>query len=155
MKRPQFAFLLCLQVGFLVGLLAGWLSLTVLVSARLEDYHRLIRQYVSTISEKETRLQKLEEALAAAQERRYIVREIKLRLDYAGDEIERIALEEYARDKFSGLIGKEVQSVDVDIIGVIIDGRITALEGKEYVYNLDYAVLTETLHLWLSARPVN
>jgi len=152
MKRSQRSCLLCLRAGFLIGLLAGWLSLTVFVSARLDDYHRLIRQYVSAITEKDTRLKKLEASLAAVQKRRHILQDITLHLEYSGGEIERIALEEYARAKFSGLLGKEVKDIDVELIGTIIDGRLAVVEEKEYVYQLHYAVLTESLILWLSVR---
>lgn len=146
-------FLLCFQVGFLVGALAGCLTLAVLVSARIDRYQRLLVQYADALAEKDLRLNKLEEALNVSRQRKFIVQQIIVHLEHPGDEIEKIELEKFIKDQLRSTIGKEVNAIDPELLRLVIDGHSVDLGTRQYRLQLECVVLADTLSLWIVSLP--
>lgn len=142
-------------LGMATGGLIGVITITVLVSYRLDQSYEEIAALKSVIEEKDERLNKLEES---TNKQRFILKEIKIDFIFEEDEmdkideIDEIELEKHIRSKYIKLIGKEVQSMDVDLLGEVIDRRIMTLGNNKYQLFVDKIVLTDILHLWIKVE---
>lgn len=144
--RKQFRCFLC---GIAVGALAGVAIFSLLVSYRLDRYYQEIRQLELANEEKETRLGRLEESVDKT---KYILKRIEVSLIYEGDELDKIALEKSIKDKYCQLLGKEVGSIDADLVAEVVDERIIKLEEREYQLKLKRIILTEVLKIWVEVN---
>lgn len=142
-------------LGMATGGLIGVITITVLVSYRLDQSYEEIAALKSVIEEKDERLSKLEES---TNKQRFILKEIKIDFIFEEDEmdkideIDEIELEKHIRSKYIKLIGKEVQSIDVDLLGEVIDRRIMTLGNNKYQLFVDKIVLTDILQLWIKVE---
>jgi hypothetical protein len=136
--------LLCFSCGMFVGILAGVSVFSLLVSYRMDGYYHKIRELELANEEKETRLQRLEESVDKT---KYILKKVEVFLIYEGDELDKIALEKCIKEKYDQLLGKEVGSIDIDLVAEVIDDRIIKLDDKEYRLKLKQIILTEVLKI--------
>ncbi|NLW47640.1 MAG: hypothetical protein GXY86_09930 [Firmicutes bacterium] len=136
--------LLCFSCGMAVGILVGVSVFSLLVSYRMDRYYHQIRELELANEEKETRLQRLEESVDKT---KYILKKVEVILIYEGDELDKIALEKSIKEKYSQLLGKEVGSIDIDLVAEVIDERIIKLDDKEYRLKLKQIILTEVLKI--------
>lgn len=139
--RKQFR---CFLSGMALGILTGVAAFSLLVSYRLDEYYQEIRRLEVTNEEKETRLRKLEESVGKT---KYLLKKIEVFLIYEGDELDKIALEKCIKEKYGQLLGKEVGSIDIDLVAAVIDERIMKLEDREYKLKLKQIILTDVLKI--------
>lgn len=135
--------------GFIVGLIIGSAIIIGLVGYRVDNYYEEIQKLKTSIEEKDTRLKKLEQSL---NKQKLILKDIEIILDYEGDEIDKITIEKYTKDKYHKLLGREVETIDVDIIEEIIDKRIFKLKNKEYKLKVTKVILTDVLKIWIETE---
>jgi len=146
------AFLTVFTTGFLCGLLLGIVGHNALISSYVDEYHRQLNTLQAALKDSETRLSELEESM---NKRSFVVKDVKIYLDFEGDALERVTLEEVLEDKYRKLIGKEVRSVDVDLLAEVADKRILRLNNKQYQSRIDKLVVSETVQIWLQVRPLS
>lgn len=155
MKKVGWKLFVTFLLGMAAGGLIGVITLTVLVSYRLDQSYEEIAELKSIIEEKDERLGKLEES---TNKQRFILKEIKIDLSFEGDEvdgideIDEIELKKHIRSKYIKLIGKEVQSIDADLLGEVIDRRMMALGNNKYQLFMDKIVLTDILQIWIKVE---
>lgn len=136
----------CFVSGMAVGILAGVVVFSLLVSYRMDKYYQEIRQLEVANEEKETRLLRLEESVDKTN---YMLKKIEVTLIYEGDELDRIALEKSIKEKYGQLLGKEVEAIDIDLVAEVVDERIMKLEEREYKLKLKKIMLAEVLKIWV------
>ncbi|AOT71222.1 hypothetical protein [Geosporobacter ferrireducens] len=135
--------------GMILGGLIGILSISTLISYRLDQDYEKIAELQHTIEDKDTRLEKLEESI---NKQKIILKEIKVELLFGGNEIDEITLQKHVKEKYATLLGKEVKSIDVDLIEEIIDRRIMKVNGKEHQLLVNKIHLTDVLRIWIEVR---
>jgi hypothetical protein len=141
--------LFCLGTGVIIGILLGSAALISLISYRVDKYHEEIRYLKSTIEDKDIKLQKLQESI---NNRRFVLRDIKIELTWDGNDIDKITIEKSIREKYRNLLGKEVKNIDIDMVGEVIDKRIMRIDNKEYRLSVTRIMLTDTLKIWIEAK---
>jgi vacuolar-type H+-ATPase subunit I/STV1 len=149
----KFKYFFFLVTGLVIGVILGSTGLTALISYRIDEYHQIIKQLESDIIDKGTRLEKLEERLNEAQEeQKYILKEIQIVLNDIDNEdtFDQISLVQHIKEKYNDLIGREVKTLDLDILGNIIDKRIFKLDEKEFQLTVEKMYLTDILKIWVS-----
>lgn len=142
-------FLITLITGMVTGMMLGIVVINTLISCRIDQYHEKIGNLQNIIEEKDTRLKKLEESI---NKKKYILKNIDVILMRDGDEIEKITLEKYIKEKYSKLVGKEVKSIDTDMVVEIINNRIMIIKDSKYKLRVSRLVLTETLCIWVEVQ---
>ena len=140
---------LVLITGMTIGLMVGVVVVNTMISYRIDQYHEKINYLENIIEEKDIRLKKLEESV---NKKKFILKDIEIILIHDGDAIEKMALERHIREKYSKLIGKEVKSMDTDILAEVIDRRIMIIVNTKYKLKLSRMILTETLKLWIEVE---
>lgn len=138
-------------VGMATGGLIGILGMTVLISYRLDQFYEEIAELKSVIEEKDERLNKLEES---TNKQRFILKEVKVELIFEGDEIDEIELKKHIRNKYITLIGKEVKSIDTDLLEVVIDRRMMELGKNRYQLFIRKVILTDVLEIWINVETI-
>lgn len=136
-------------MGIIIGILLGAACLNALVSYRIDAYLEEIEHLKTVIEDKEIRLKKLEESV---NKRKLILKDINVVLIYEGDEMDKIALEKHIKEKYTKLLGKEVKTIDLDLIGEIIDNRIMKINNKEYSLKLNKIFLSDILKIFIEAQ---
>lgn len=152
LKGEKFKYIIYFTTGLMWGILIGTIILTSLVSYRMDKHHREITYLENIISDKDARLEKLEDTINT----QYVVlKDIEIYLDFQGNELDKIEIEKAIKEKYSTLFGKEVKSIDADIVVEVIDKRIFKLGKKEYKLKVDKLILTEILKLYIKVESNN
>ncbi|KNF07512.1 hypothetical protein CLPU_15c00060 [Gottschalkia purinilytica] len=154
-KKTSFKLFFSITTGIIVGILLGVSISSALVSYRIDQYIRNIQYLESVIEDKEIRLKKLEESINS---QKLILKDIKIVLIHKdeknnkNDEIDKISLEKSIKEKYIKLLGKEVTTINVDIIDAIIDKRIMKIGEKEYKLKVSKIFLTDILEIWVETK---
>lgn len=144
LKTKVIKFIICFITGLAIGIILGALVLSTLVSYRLDEQYRKITYLENIIQDKDSKLEKLESSI---NNRNIVLKDIVIELNFDGDEIDKIDIEKTIREKYASLLGKEVKSLDEDLIIEVVDKRIFKIEDKEYKLQVSRLVLTETLRI--------
>jgi len=153
LKKSGLKFLFCFIVGIISGILIGSVTLSIIVSYRMDTQYRRITYLENTIQDKDARLEKLEKSLNT---QGVILKEVEVNLDFGekedGDEIDKIDIEKTIREKYITLLGKEVKTLDPDIILEVVDQRILKMEDREYKLQVNKLIVTETLKIFIQVQ---
>jgi len=148
-------FLISFGTGLIAGILIGATALTILVSYRMDKLYENLAALENVINEKDAKLKKLEESINTMY---FVLQDIEIIVEFigedAGDEIDRIEIEKAIKEKYTELLGKEVKSIDPDLVVKVVDHRIFKLDEKEYRLRVSKLLLSETLKLWVEAQLV-
>lgn len=144
LKVKALKFSICFITGLLLGILLGAISLSTMVSYKLDEKYKRIAYLENTIQDKDAKLQKLENSI---NNRSMILKDIEIDLDFDGDEIDKIDIEKAIKEKYISLLGKEVKALDEDLIIEVVDKRIFKIEDREYKLQVSRLILTETLRI--------
>ena len=138
-NRQQLMFAAaCFIFGFVFGLTAA-----IIHSGRLIDEILIeLDTLTSELSERNSRIERLEESLA--DRRRRVVQDIKLELNIKDPHLS-LKIADTIRGLLHDLIGKELDSLVPRLIRSIIHNRIVYISGQPYVLKLQYLVLAETI----------
>jgi hypothetical protein len=66
------------------------------------------------------------------------------------DLIDTIEIEKAIKEKYASSLGKEIKSLDPDILVQVIDKRILRFDEAEYQLTVNKLVLSDVLKLWVS-----
>ncbi|MBE6044818.1 MAG: hypothetical protein E7216_11390 [Clostridium thermopalmarium] len=128
--------------------------MNLLVSYRIDSYIKEIKYLKTTIDEEKARLEKLEEAI---DKKKPLVKEINVELSFPEneqDDIVKIALQKHIKEKFDGIIGKDVDKIDGDILCQMLDKRIMKLDGKEYQLKIEKIIISQEIKFWIEVRVI-
>ncbi|WFD10645.1 hypothetical protein [Tepidibacter hydrothermalis] len=149
MGRVKLKYFISIISGLIIGIIIGSSIIVALVSYRIDNYYEEIQKLNIDIEERDERLKKLEQSL---NNQKLILKDIEIVLTHEEDEIDKITIEKYAKDKYLKLLGREVETIDVDIIEEIIDKRIFKIKNKEYQLKVTKIVLTDILKIWIETE---
>lgn len=142
-------FIVIFFSGLVCGILLGTSLLVMLVAYRIDSYKMDIVMLESTLNDRDTRLEKLEAILDAKEKSKYIVKNIEIRLDYDGDELDKFEVTKVISDKYKNLIGKEVESIDPEMSIEVVDKRILLFGNKRYRVTVKRLVITQKFIIWI------
>lgn len=142
----------CFFAGVLIGLLIGAAALNIVISNRMDSFYKQIAYLEQIIQDKNSVLEKFEKNVNT---RNLRIKRIEVVLGFSGDEIDKINIEKSIKDKYSSLLGKEVNSLDPEVIIEVADKRILKIEGKEYKLKANKLVITEVMKIWIGVEPVD
>jgi len=154
-KMKSKYFLISFGTGLIAGILIGATALTILASYRMDKLYENLAALENVINEKDAKLKKLEESINTMY---FVLQDTEIIVEFigedAGDEIDRIEIEKAIKEKYTELLGKEVKSIDPDLVVKVVDQRIFKLDEKEYRLRVSKLLLSETLKLWVEAQLV-
>jgi len=125
--------------------------MTTIVSYRLENFHRMNAYLESVIAEKNAQLEQLEKSVNKG---KYIVKSIDVVFlcDYEGVDI--LLFETELKKKYNALLGKEVKTLDAEMIAEVADKRIFRLDNGQYQLFVKKLILAENLKIWVEVHPL-
>jgi len=138
-------YFILFYTGIIVGGLFGIISYNALVSHRIDEYHQKIKALELLIEDKDLRLEKLEDTI---DKNKLIVKNINITLNHKEDDLTRIGLEKNIRESLNKFVGKEVHTVDAEMLWEVVDGRIVKIADKEYKIKLNKLLISETIMVW-------
>lgn len=151
-RKKVYPFTVCFITGLLWGFIIGALSISALISFRLDSFYERIAYLENTIIDKDEKLAKLEKSINNSN---IVLKDTEVILDFTDlkegqiDKIVNLEIEKAIKEKFRSLLGKEVKSLDVEVLQMVIDKRILKLNGTEYQLTVNKLVLTDVLKLWV------
>lgn len=146
------AYAVLLGTGFIMGLLCGVFSMLMLVSYRTDLYHEQINRLSFELQEKTLRLAKLEDTI---DKHKLLVKDVQLELVFNGEQLDQMSLEQKIKAKFNNLLGKEVNNIDLELIGEMLDQQIVQIDDRLYKVRLTKLMVSELLKVWLTVDVVN
>ena len=114
----------------------------------------VIKQMQNTIDDRNTKLEKLEKSLDAINNMQYILKDIEILLNYEGNELDKLEVEKVIEDKYKNLIGKEVSSIDVELVSQVIDKRILIFDEKKYKLKVEKLLLSQVMMMWVNVEAI-
>lgn len=148
-RRPTVLF--GFYAGVLTGMLIGVTLMTAIVSYRLESFHKMNSYLESVIGEKDTRLEQLEKSLNKG---KYIVKSIEVFFLCEDQGVDLLVFETELKKKYNSLLGKEVGTIDPEMIAEVADKRIFRLDNGQYQLFVKKLILAENLRIWIEVRPL-
>lgn len=151
-------FFICFATGLLWGILTGALAISILLSYRLDNFYERITYLEHTIEDKNDKLAMLEKSINNSN---IILKDIIVILEFYDvnnekvDQIDSIKIEKAIKEKYISLIGKEIKSLDADILVQVIDKRILRLKDSEYQLSVKKLILSDVLKLWVEVSVLN
>jgi hypothetical protein len=142
------AYFLFLLTGFLSGLLLGTTLVTTYMGYKLDKSYEQVNSLQIAVKEKDDRLEKLEESINT---KKFIIKKIEVVLQFEGDALEKTFLIKYIKDRYYSLLGKEVSSIDPDLISEVIDHRIVRVSSRDYKLVSFKIVVSDVLKVWVTA----
>jgi predicted mannosyl-3-phosphoglycerate phosphatase (HAD superfamily) len=118
----------------------------------MEEFYEKIAYLEHTIQDKDEKLEKLESSINNAN---IVLKDITVILEFTGlskeqiDLIDNIEIEKAIKEKYASSLGKEVKSLDADILVQVIDKRILRFDDTEYQLTVNKLVLSDILKLWV------
>lgn len=144
-------FFFTLILGILIGMIIGSIIITIFVSYRIDKYYQKINIYYTLLQEKDFQLEKLNESL---NKNKYILKEINIELVNINDEINEIELKKHIKEKYINLIGREVKSIDINIVSEVIDNRIMKFGDLSYKLKVSKVLLSDTLEIYIVVEEI-
>ncbi len=144
--------IICFISGILWGVIIGAVSISMLVSYRMDSFYERIAYLENTITDKDEKLARLEKSINNSN---IILKDIQIELEFGGlspeqiNQIDNIEIEKTIKEKFRPLLGKEVKGLDPDILLQIIEKRILKFDGAEYQLTVNKLILTDVMKLWV------
>lgn len=151
-KNVMYPFAICFVTGLLWGVIIGSVSISLLVSSRIDVFYDKIAYLENTLNEKEEKLAKLEKSI---NNKNIVLKDVEVILEYVNfseeqiNRIDNIVIEKSVKEKYRSSLGKEVKSLDAELLQQIIDKRILKFDGTEYQLIVKRMVLTDILKLWV------
>ena len=152
-----YKFIICFTTGLLWGTLAGSLGISLLVSHRMEGFYEKIAYLEHTIEDKDEKLDKLEKSINNAN---IVLKDVSVVLEFTNlseeqlDLLDNIEIEKAIKEKYASSLGKEIRSLDADILVQVIDKRILRFKNADYQLTVNKLVLSDILKLWVSVSPL-
>lgn len=137
--------------GVITGVLIGLTLMTIIVSYRLENFHRMNAYLESVIAEKSAQLEQLEKSLNKG---KYILKSVDVVFICENEEVDLLVFETELKKKYHALLGKEVKNLDAEMIAEVADKRIFRLDDGQYQLFVRKLILAENLKLWIEVRPL-
>jgi len=148
-RKP--AVLFSFYAGILTGILIGATIMTAIVSYRLESFHKMNAYLESVIAEKNARLEQLEKSLNKG---KYIVKSIDVLFLCENEGVDLLVFETELKKKYNSLLGKEVSTLDPEMIAEVADKRIFRLDNGQYQLFVKKLILAENLKIWIEVHPL-
>lgn len=136
--------------GIIIGLIAGTAVFSLLVDYRIDMHHQKIKQLELSVSDRDTRLAKLEESV---NKNKFLVKDVQVVLIYE-DELDKISLEKIIKEKYRNLLGKELKTLDAEMVAGMIDMDVVKLKQKDYLLKINKLVIWETVKVWVEVDPL-
>lgn len=154
MKRIRQAFIVTFISSGILGMLLGAVLFNALISVRIDKYLEEIVYLKNIIEDKDTRLKKLEESI---NKQKYILSDISINFttDKDSEEVDKVTLEKYIKDKYTNLIGKEIKDIDIELAAEVIHKRIMKLDGHEYQLEVKRIMLSDILSIWVGVKKIS
>lgn len=151
-KNVIYPFVICFVTGLLWGVIIGSVSISLLVSCRMDVFYEKIAYLENALIDKEEKLAKLEKSI---NNKNIVLKDVEVILEYINfseeqiNQIDNIKIEKSVKEKFRSSLGKEVKSLDAELLQQIIDKRILKFDGTDYQLIVKRMVLTDILKLWI------
>ncbi|MGD9569171.1 MAG: hypothetical protein AB7V48_12840 [Sedimentibacter sp.] len=151
-KKIVYPFIICFATGLLWGVIIGAISISMLVSTRMDSFYERIAVLENTITDKDEKLAKLEKSINNSN---IVLKDIVVVLEFENfsqekyDQIDSLEIEKSIKEKLRSSLGKEVKSLDAEILQQVIDKRILKFDDSEYQLTVNKLVLTDILKLWV------
>ena len=132
---------------FLIGALCGGALTLAALSKRMDDLYIMNVELMVGQDETTERIRILEKKLA--EYHRLIVVGIDFRYDSSPDTLDRLSLERQMRSVANTLLGQAVREITLDTTLALLEGRIIAVDQKNYKVSVRAVVLAERVTYYL------
>lgn len=142
---------------FILGLLCGGAIVNLLIGGKIDELSTLNHQLTLQLENTSAELAEVKAHLSKSQKLiiTKIVPNIKVqRENLTAQEIDNIqlSLKKEVLKLYKPLIGLQVHTIEPSLLPQIIDGRVIAVEQKDFKINVKLIVLSESIYLDLEAK---
>ena len=145
MKRTSSIFL-SLLFGFLLGL--AFMNLFHL--HRLDNLYRIQGQLTYELLDKEIKLTRLTESME--KQKIILVKDLEITVEYTGSPLTKDKIIKSVQLYLSDFVGKELVSIDGEMIYKILDGRIIEVEDKKIQLKMKYIIISEKITIAIISK---
>ena len=128
-----------------------------LISYRIDSYHEKIVSLENTVGENKIKYTKLKESLEELDKNKFIVEDIAVYLIYDNvekDIFDKIQFEKYIKKQYENILGKEVDTLDMELLVKVVDTDVFILEEKEYRLKVERILLSKVFKIWVTIKEI-
>lgn len=141
-------YIMLLLTGWLCGLLCGAIAVMIYSGYQLDLMHQQLNRLQISVQEKTEQLEKLSEH---SRNTKQLVKTIEIELTLDSDEAEHELLLTALKQHYYNVLGKEVTSLDPDLLLAMIDNRLLRLNDHTYQVTVTKVVVASRLKIWATA----
>lgn len=134
----------------LLGFLLGLVIMNLFQIHTIDRLYRIQTNLTNQLMDREIKLQKFNEN--AKNQKAFIVKNLEIEIDYDGNPRVVEDIETTVKFYLSDLVGREVSSIDGDMVYKIIHERILDMDEKKITLSSKYIIINETISIGIKAR---
>lgn len=142
----SYTIFLSLLFGFLMGL--AFMNLFHLHT--LDNLYRIQGQLTNELLDKEIKLTRLTESME--KQKVILVKDLEIAVEFNGSPLTMDKITKSIRLYLSDLVGKELATIDGEMIYKIIDGRIIEVEDKKVQLKMKYIIISEKITIAIISK---
>ncbi len=144
------SFLAWLSLGVVIGATIT----TVYLSNELDELHWTKTELEQQVTQKEERLEKLEQELLSMEEKwehssSNVVRDTTIVVDYEDDPQTVLAVEEFCQEIAQEIIGHRISNLEPKLIFQMFDNRTLQVNDNQYRLEVESLLISENLTVWI------
>ncbi|MDR5659199.1 hypothetical protein RH915_06825 [Serpentinicella sp. ANB-PHB4] len=144
-KKRLFVLFNILLLGFFLGLCA----MNLFQMHTIDRLYRVQNNLTNQLLDKEIQLEKLNQSID--NNKSFVVKNLEIIVEYDGNPLFIEDIESAAKFYISDLVGREIISIDGEMIYKIFNNRLLEIEEKQINLTVKYIIITETVTIGIKA----
>ncbi len=137
----------------LMGFLVGMAVANMLICHRVDNIMAIQKSLEMDLEEAQTKLEQLEKSNQESSGP--VVKDILVAIEAPERDFNTEDAQRYIKELLREQIGKEIESIDIELIYKVLDKRNAEFGGESYTFKVQSVLLSESLHIKATMRKIN
>ncbi|AOY75493.1 hypothetical protein [Clostridium formicaceticum] len=135
---------------FIIGFILGLAVMNLAQMHTLDRLYRIQNQLNNQLLDREIKLERLNESLN--KEKASIIKDLVIEVEFDGNSLVKDEIEKTIHFYMADLVGRELWSIDGEMIYKILEDRILDIEGRNIKLRVKYIILSEKISIAVKAQ---
>ncbi|AKL93610.1 hypothetical protein CACET_c00920 [Clostridium aceticum] len=137
---------------FIIGFIVGLTIMNLIQIHTLDRLYRIQNQLSNQLLDREIKLERLNQSLNS--EKASIIKDLVIEVEFEGNPLVKDEIEKAIHFYMTDLVGRELWSIDGELVYKILEDRILDIEGRRVKLRVKYIVLSEKISISVKAQVI-